>query len=105
MTRGDVTSPDFAQCRRDAPANFADHWAAARERTAGMWSNQRRHRARDFRQTLLCSRLVRGGAELGNRAQQTPRVGMSWILEDFLDGRVLDLSASVHHDDPLRHFR
>ncbi len=103
MAGNSVTGRLGFERRRTLPAKLGRHRATAGEGTADDLLPQARHQAGNFRQ-LAATAFAQRRTEQWHRTQQSARVRMQRMSEDFADRCFLHLAPGVHHHDALGHF-
>src|SRR5215469_17905365 len=100
MPAGDrVAGSVLPQRRVGCPALLARQPAPQCKGAASRQIGERRYHAFDFVQARPASAGMRGDLDIGDRAEQTLRIGMSWLFEKVLGARLLDLPPGIHDDD------
>jgi hypothetical protein len=88
--------------RRIGRPAFGSGEAAARCKGAAFGQiSERRNHASDLVQARVTAAGMRRGFEVGDRAEQPPGVGVAGAFEQLLGARLLDLSAGIHHHNPV----
>ena len=105
MPAGDPVRGAVLQQRRIRRATFVGGEPAARREAAALRQiEQRGNHAPDLGQPRTTGCAACRDIDVGNGAQQALRVGMAGLLEQVVDGCLLDLSAGVHHHHPVGGF-